>query len=163
MNSGKVRSSLRDMTAPEIEAVQGMMDGDVVPLAALLEQEEPDIHPIVQRYMVRLLSGSADESDYRLKVITHPDLKSPKQGRRHQLREQAKKVGTAMKMAQHGALREGHIEAAISATKEETGLDRATIFRHWKAQKDFIRFCIAHGHLELGGDDSRAKSAIDAT
>lgn len=138
---------MRDMTNVEMDALAGLLDGDLQPFASLLAERNDALHPIVQRELYRQICGSVDETDWRLRVEKHPSLKSIKQGSRAQLRSQGKRVQTAMIMVKHGALKKGGVDAALLDTMKETGQDRATVMRHWSAEKGFMQFCARRGYL----------------
>lgn len=140
----------RDMTDLELVVAGELLDGKLDALAKLLALEG-DVHPIVQRYLQRLICGSSSQTDFRLRVDRHPELKSPKSGARAMMLSSTKRLQTALVMARHGGLNKGQFEAALTATIDETGLDRATVCRHWADQKRFVRFCIARGIIDNQG------------
>lgn len=138
----------RDMRADELAAWKGLIEGDIEPLADLLEAENSELHPIVQRWLWKLIRGSPRDSDYRLKVCRHPELTQPALGIQATRRRKAKGLPVALAMFRNGALEPSQHETALAETMEQTGLSRSTVEKHWSAHKGFIRFSVSHGLLK---------------
>jgi hypothetical protein len=124
-----------------------MLAGDLEPLADLLGQEQDDLHPTVQRILRRLIVGSAEESDYRLKVQRHPDLKNG-QSSAHQSRQVGLEMTTALAMVRNGALCAGMFESATEATMKQTKMKRAAVLKHWGRQKRYYIRGLRNGTID---------------
>lgn len=135
------------MTEAELAAWNGLIQGDLEPLADLLAEGSGSLHPILQRWLVRLIRGSSEDVGMRLEIIKHPDLTRLSQGPEAQRRQSLEELRTALTMRRHGAFLRGQHEAAVSATAAETGLKRSTIEGHWSRRRSFIKICEAHGVL----------------
>lgn len=141
-------SEMRDMTADELAAWDGLIEGDLRPLADLMELGDGTIHPILQRWLVKLIRGSVRETDYRLVAGKHPDLARVTDGPRHQRLASLATLRTANIVAQNGGLERGQTEGAFQAAMDATGLKERQVKEHWSKHKGFMRFLRAHG---LGG------------
>ena len=140
---------MRNMTEAELLACQGMVEGDIRPLANVLDIEGGELHPVLQMWLLKLICGRVDETDYRLAVVRHPDLKRASDGPRAKRLASLEKINMALAMARNGAFEEGQWEAAVTATQSETGKGRSTIADHWSSKKRFLEFSRAHGILKL--------------
>ena len=139
---------MRKMSEAELAACNGLIAGDLEPLADVLDTEVGELHPILQRWLLKLIRGSSDETDFRLVAMRHPDLKRASDGPRAKRLASMAKLDTAIEMVRNGALNEGQWEAAMLATIENTGLARSTIAGHWSDRKRFLLFCRARGLLQ---------------
>lgn len=137
----------RDMTAAEIAAWNGLIAGDLEPLADVLEDGDDTLHPILQRWLVKLIRGTIQDTDFRLRADKHPDLARASDGLQAQRLADMQSLGTALKVLRHGGLRR-QWEAAVQATMDETGQSRRTVAAHWKQHKQFIRFSLASGVIK---------------
>lgn len=137
--------TMRDMTEAEVAAWNGMIDGDLAPLADVLEAEDGQLHPVLQRWLRKLISGTWHETDYRLKLDRHPDLKRASDGPGAQRKASQRDLEIALAMFRNGALT--NCESACAAVKKKTGKGRATIMAAWSKKKGFIEFSLAHGIL----------------
>lgn len=133
------------MTDAELAAWNGLVEGDLLPLADVLRSEDGTLHPVLARWLVKLIDGSTNETDFRLQVTKHPDLKRPTDGQGAKRKQRAKELRTALAFARHGGLEDGGYDSAMAATMEETGLSRATINNHWVEHRRLIKFSLAHG------------------
>lgn len=140
---------MRDMTEAELLAWQAMVEGNIRPLAEVLDTEGGELHPILQRWLLKLICGNVDETDYRLTVGRHPDLGRASDGPGAKRRASLEKLSTALAMARNGAFEDGQWEAALKATQSETGKGRSTIADHWSSKKRLLEFSRAHGILKL--------------
>ena len=144
--------TMRDMTLAEMAVVTAMNNGDLKPLAALLGDESPDVHPIIQRNLRRLLTGSADETDFRLAAQQHPDLKDMRNGVRASSAKTIRDIELAERMATNGAFKHKCWEAALNDTMTQTGFGKTIVTNAWRRQKGFVRFCILRGAMDLRAD-----------
>jgi hypothetical protein len=142
---------MRDMNEQELAAWNGMQSGDLKPLVPLLEDEEVALHPILQRWLRKVIVGTATETDWRLILQQHPDIARKSDTKSYQRKLSKKQHETALAMLRNGALNEGEWDAAVTATMAETGQSRATVTKHWSEQKAFIKVCRANG---IGGSVS---------
>jgi hypothetical protein len=126
----------RALTSAEMAAIDGINEGELEPLAAILALEG-EIHPLVQRALRRIIDGPAGSTDYRLQVIRHPDLGN-RQTNALWNKQDAVERDTALRMLRNGALTAGMMESAIAATIEQTGLSRRAIFSHWRKHKRYL-------------------------
>lgn len=150
---------MRGMRKDESAAWNGLHNGSLDKLADLLEQGDGQLHPILQRKIVELIRGSVNETDYRMMIGRHPDLKRASFGQMAKRRGRSRELAIALAMYRHGALT--NAEAACAAVAAETGLGRATIMRAWGkgdkryklnpaskvTGKSYTRFLLAHGLL----------------
>jgi hypothetical protein len=153
--------TMRDMTKAELEAVEGMTSGRLGPLADLLASEAADIHPLIQRTIWKLIRGSADQSDYRLELCRHPDLRDLRKGNVAEGRKEAEQVRLARSLSRLGEyehLRNGHNEeddwywpngfdSAVESLVQP-GSKRTKITDSWTAQRAFIAFGIRSGYVK---------------
>ncbi len=137
----------RDMTAAEIAAWNGLIAGDLEPLADVLEDGNDTLHPILQRWLVKLIRGTVRDTDFRLRADKHPDLARVSDGLQAQRVADMHSMQTALKVLRHGGLRR-QWEAAVQATMDETGQSRRTVAAHWQKHKQFIRFSLARGIIK---------------
>lgn len=137
----------RDLTAAELAAWNGLIAGELDPLADLLEEGDGLLHPILQRWLVKLIRGSVDESDFRLVADKHPDLKHISHGPRAKRLASLNTMQTALIVFHAGGLDDVKLEAAIEAAIAETGQSRRTVFSHWSKHKMFLKAMRAHGVL----------------
>jgi hypothetical protein len=136
--------TMRDMSKAELAAWNGLIAGQLEPLADILAAEDAELHPILARWLVKLIRGSPSETDYRLRADKHPDLARASDGLQAQRLNGMHSLQTALKVLRHGGLR-GQWEAAVQATIDETGLKRRTVAAHWSEHKQFILFSLASG------------------
>lgn len=136
----------RDMTADELAAWNGMIGGDLNALADVLEGEDGELHPILRRWLVKLIRGTTNETDYRLSLDKHPDLARVSDGIQYRRQADMHSLQTAMKVLKNGGLR-GQWEAAVTDTMTETGLKRRTVAEHWTRHKEFIQIMLARGMI----------------
>jgi hypothetical protein len=129
------------MTPSELAAWNDLIGGELGPLADLLEEGNAEVHPVVQRWLVKLIRGTTRDTDFRLAVIRHPDLNRASDGLQAQRRASLERLRTALVMFRAGALEQGQWDAAVVETIQKTGSSRATIAAHWSDQRAFIRFC----------------------
>ncbi|MGW8135578.1 hypothetical protein ACWGNZ_08055 [Sphingomonas zeae] len=139
---------MRDMTRDELAAWNGLMAGDLTPFADLMETEDGIIHPILQRWLVKLIKGSAIDTDYRLTANKHPDLPRVTDGLRHQRIAALSTLRTAQIVAQNGGFEPGQTAGAFQAAMDATGLQERQVKAHWAKHKTFLRVMRANG---LGG------------
>ncbi len=133
------------MTFEELSAWEALKSGNLEPFAEVLKCGEHTLHPVLGGCLLTLMRGTVDETDFRLKLVRHPDLQHPAQGRHAQRELEGLESDTAMLMAQHGALEPGGFEAAVTATRLETRKSRATIAAHWAKHKAFIKQAVELG------------------
>lgn len=137
----------RNMTEPELAAWNGLIQGDLGPLADLLAEGHEELHPILQRWLLRLIRGSSDETGFRIRVDKHPDLKRLANGPEAKRSRGAHELRTALLMRANGAFVESCWESAVAATARETGFNRSTIAGHWGRHRAFLKLCEEHGVL----------------
>jgi hypothetical protein len=135
------------MSQDELAAWNGLIAGELEPLADLLSIGDGQLHPILQRWLVKLIRGSAQETDFRLRVDRHPELARASDGLHAQNLSNLHSMSTALRVLRHGGLR-GQWEAAVQATIDETGLSRRTVAAHWAQHKQFIQVSIARGIIK---------------
>lgn len=138
---------MRDMTPDELAAWNGMIAGDLNALADVLDTDDDALHPILRRWLVKLIRGTARETDYRIKLDKHPDLARVSDGIQHQQLADLQSLQTALTLLSHGGLR-GHWDAAVVETMSETKLGRRTVAAHWAKHKRFIQAMIARGVIQ---------------
>jgi hypothetical protein len=139
----------RNLTAAEMEALNRMKTaGDVSGLGALLADETKELHPVLRRELVKLIQGSAADTDFRLTAVRHPDLARKQHGRRARLTANSASLQTALIVRRHGGHLPGQWEAAIAATVSETGLSRSEVTDRWARHKETLSIFAAHGVLK---------------
>lgn len=125
----------------ELAAIEGLYAGDLEPLGALLNEMlgsgTHTMHPSLLFQLRLMISGKANECDWRLDAKRHPELGKGQSGS-EQDSQVRKELGTALAMARNGALLKGGYEAAIAETMAQTGLGRATVAAHWSRRKAHI-------------------------
>lgn len=132
-------------SAEEISALNGLIAGDLEPLADLLEFGDGRLHPSLQRRLVTLIRGSSKETDFRLVAAKHPDLKHVSHGPRAKRLASLTTMATAIKVMRAGGFEEGQTEAAFSTVARDTGLSRASVIKHWVKHKETLKLFRAHG------------------
>lgn len=135
------------MTPTELAAVAGLDAGDLEPLAELFALGGDRLHPAIMLRLRLLIVGSGYDTDWRLKVIRHPDL-GKGQSSAERLSATRKELLTALTMVRKGALCEGGYHSAVNATAKELGVGESTVERHWKNQRDHILNDIRAGMID---------------
>lgn len=135
---------MRDMTSEELAAWNGLIAGKLMPLADVLDGDDDALHPIIRRWLVKLIRGSLDATDYRLVVEKHPDLSHAAKGPRAKRVASLSTMGTALKVVGFGGLDDVKLESAVQAVMTETGQSRRTVMSHWAEHKHFLTAMLAH-------------------
>lgn len=136
---------MRDMNSQELEALNGLIAGDLDPLCVILENENDALHPLLQRWLLKLIRGSSSETDFRLTASTHPDLKRASDGARHQRLASLTSLRVAKIVAQNGGFERQQTAGAFQAAMDVTGLSERTVKAHWARHKSFLRVMVARG------------------
>ncbi|MHA7818110.1 MAG: hypothetical protein ACX930_00510 [Erythrobacter sp.] len=129
------------MSRNEAAAIEGIVEGRLEPLAellnAMLESGNRSLHPAILFHLRLLIDGEANETDWRLSLKRHPDLKRG-QSAAEQSSEAMKELGTAIEMLRNGVLSEGGFEAAVNETARNLGIGESTVERHWRNKRSHI-------------------------
>lgn len=140
--------------APDGKAWADMFEGRLDGLADMLRAQrsaaeatgEPfEIPAFVGLMLLDMIEGDASQSSFRLKAIKHPDLGGGSSATKGQVAiSQRDSLDIALAMERHGAFE--NCEAAVAAVMAEIGKSRATVLRHWSANRAVLQ-AIADGSL----------------
>lgn len=140
---------MTDVSPAALAAMSGLRAGEIEPLAIYLaSQLDGNLDPLVVRALLQSIIGSHEHNDFRMMLMPHPDIKHHKQSRRFKSRQTGTEIDTALAIWKAGGNKRGYHDAAITQVMNDKKLSHGAVTRHWKNQRKFIRFCIAHGVIQ---------------
>ena len=149
------------LTPAEFAAWDGLTRGDLEPLADWLAGNPSTFPPIIVRQLLKLLRGRPEETDFRLAVERHPEIRHAAKTQASARERNRVVLETAAFMYERGALVRGQFDAAVADTTKKFGIERATAIARWSRKKEIFVFIEAC--KEKIFDRASAKGAVTGT
>jgi len=98
-----------------------LQQGKLDMLADYLIEVDGKIHPVVSRYIVKLIRGSKDDTGWRLKLANHPDRIRNERGREQRLQGSKRNMKMAFFVAELNGFERGNLDRALHEASKKFG------------------------------------------